>query len=57
MAESTDPLLRTAYLIVWDLAEAEDLVQECLLTVARSHGSQPGVTTRCQPLAHDRTPV
>lgn len=35
VAESSDPLLRTAYLIVWDLADAEDLVQECLLTVAR----------------------
>jgi RNA polymerase sigma-70 factor (sigma-E family) len=35
VAESSDPLLRTAYLIVWDLSEAEDLVQECLLTVAR----------------------
>ena len=35
VAESSEPLLRTAYLIVWDLSEAEDLVQECLLTVAR----------------------
>jgi RNA polymerase sigma-70 factor (sigma-E family) len=35
VAETTDSLLRTAYLIVWDLAEAEDLVQECLLAVAR----------------------
>ena len=35
MAECSDPLLRTAYLIAWDLPEAEDLVQECLLTVAR----------------------
>ena len=35
VAECSDGLLRTAYLIVWDLAEAEDLVQECLLTVAR----------------------
>ena len=32
---STDSLLRTAYLVVWDAVEAEDLVQECLLTVAR----------------------
>jgi DNA-directed RNA polymerase specialized sigma24 family protein len=30
-----DDLLRTAYLIVWDEGEAEDLVQECLLKVAR----------------------
>jgi RNA polymerase sigma-70 factor (sigma-E family) len=28
-------LLRTAYLIVWDLPGAEDLVQECLFRVAR----------------------
>lgn len=28
-------LLRTSYLIVWDLEEAEDLVQETLLRVAR----------------------
>jgi DNA-directed RNA polymerase specialized sigma24 family protein len=35
VADSSDALLRTAYLIVWDLTEAEDLVQECLLTVAR----------------------
>jgi RNA polymerase sigma-70 factor (sigma-E family) len=35
VADSADGLVRTAYLIVWDLAEAEDLVQECLLTVAR----------------------
>ena len=30
-----DQLLRTAYLVTWDLAEAEDLVQETLLRVAR----------------------
>ena len=35
VADSTDTLLRTAYLIVWDLGEAEDLVQETLLDVAR----------------------
>jgi RNA polymerase sigma-70 factor (sigma-E family) len=35
VADSTDTLLRTAYLIVWDLGEAEDLVQETLLQVAR----------------------
>jgi RNA polymerase sigma-70 factor (sigma-E family) len=28
-------LLRTAYLVVWDLPLAEDLVQECLLRIAR----------------------
>jgi RNA polymerase sigma-70 factor (sigma-E family) len=35
VAASTDTLLRTAYLIVWDLPEAEDLVQETLFKVAR----------------------
>jgi RNA polymerase sigma-70 factor (sigma-E family) len=35
VADSTDGLLRTAYLIVWDLPEAEDLVQETLFKVAR----------------------
>ena len=34
VAANVDGLLRTAYLIVWDEAEAEDLVQECLLKVA-----------------------
>jgi RNA polymerase sigma-70 factor (sigma-E family) len=33
--DSVDGLLRTAYLIAWDFAAAEDLVQECLLRVAR----------------------
>ena len=32
---SGDALLRTAYLVVWDPVEAEDLVQDCLLAVAR----------------------
>jgi RNA polymerase sigma-70 factor (sigma-E family) len=35
VAQNTDALVRTAYLIVWDLPEAEDLVQEALLKVAR----------------------
>ncbi|MBV8999935.1 MAG: hypothetical protein JO304_12795, partial [Solirubrobacterales bacterium] len=35
VAGSSDALLRTAYLIVWDLGEAEDLVQETLFEVAR----------------------
>jgi DNA-directed RNA polymerase specialized sigma24 family protein len=35
VAAHVDDLLRTAYLIVGDSAEAEDLVQECLLKVAR----------------------
>jgi RNA polymerase sigma-70 factor (sigma-E family) len=36
VTERTDPLLRTAFLMAWDLPEAEDLVQETLLRVARS---------------------
>jgi len=35
VARHVDDLLRTAYLIVWKEAEAEDLVQECLLKLAR----------------------
>ncbi len=35
VAGSADDLLRTGYLLVWDLAAAEDLVQECLFQVAR----------------------
>jgi DNA-directed RNA polymerase specialized sigma24 family protein len=35
VTDGSDGLLRTAYLIVWDLPEAEDLVQETLLKVAR----------------------
>ena len=35
VSDSTDALLRTAFLIVWDLGEAEDIVQETLLQVAR----------------------
>ncbi len=35
VAEWTDHLLRTGYLMAWDLAEAEDLVQETLLRVAQ----------------------
>jgi len=35
VATHVDDLLRTAYLIVWDEGEAEDLVQDCLFKVAR----------------------
>ena len=35
VVDSVDGLLRAAYLIAWDFAEAEDLVQECLFRVAR----------------------
>jgi RNA polymerase sigma-70 factor (sigma-E family) len=44
-------LLRTGYLIVWDLAEAEDLVQETLLRVARRW---PRVRKMDQPAAYAR---
>jgi RNA polymerase sigma-70 factor (sigma-E family) len=46
-----DELLRTAYLIVWDQAEAEDLVQECLLKVARRW---PRIRRMDQPRAYAR---
>lgn len=48
---SSDALLRTAYLIVWDAAEAEDLVQDCLLTVARRW---PRVRGMAHPHAYAR---
>jgi RNA polymerase sigma-70 factor (sigma-E family) len=51
VAETSDALVRTAYLVVWDLAEAEDLVQECLLVVARRW---PRVRTMEQPRAYAR---
>lgn len=35
VADVADALLRAAYLIVWDAAEAEDLVQECFFRLAR----------------------
>jgi RNA polymerase sigma-70 factor (sigma-E family) len=35
VAGSADQLLRTGYLLVWDIADAEDLVQETLMRVAR----------------------
>jgi RNA polymerase sigma-70 factor (sigma-E family) len=35
VAASVDGLLRAAFLISWDLTEAEDLVQECLVRVAQ----------------------
>jgi len=51
VADSTDGLLRTAYLIVWDLPEAEDLVQETLLKVARRW---PRVSRMEHPVAYAR---
>ncbi len=51
VVDHVDDLLRTAYLIVWDQAEAEDLVQECLLKVARRW---PRVRRMEQPRAYAR---
>jgi RNA polymerase sigma-70 factor (sigma-E family) len=51
VAQSTDALMRTAYLIVWDLPEAEDLVQETLLKVA---GRWHRVRRMEQPVAYAR---
>jgi RNA polymerase sigma factor (sigma-70 family) len=51
VATHVDDLLRTAYLIVGDEAEAEDLVQECLLKVARRW---PRVRRMDQPRAYAR---
>jgi RNA polymerase sigma-70 factor (sigma-E family) len=51
VAAHVDDLVRTAYLIVWDEAEAEDLVQECLLKVARRW---PRVRRMEQPRAYAR---
>jgi RNA polymerase sigma-70 factor (sigma-E family) len=51
VADSSDSLLRTAYLIVWDLGEAEDLVQETLLQVARRW---PRIRRMERPLAYAR---
>jgi RNA polymerase sigma-70 factor (sigma-E family) len=44
-------LLRTGYLIVWDMEEAEDLVQETLVRVARRW---PRVRSMDQPVAYAR---
>ena len=49
---SADRLLRAASLITWDVAEAEDLVQECLLRVARRW---PRVRKMDHPTAYART--
>jgi RNA polymerase sigma-70 factor (sigma-E family) len=51
VAMHVDDLLRTAYLIVWEEAEAEDLVQECLLKVARRW---PRIRRMEQPRAYAR---
>lgn len=51
VGDSGDALLRTAYLIVGDLDEAEDLVQECLIAVARRW---PRVRSMDHPRAYAR---
>jgi RNA polymerase sigma-70 factor (sigma-E family) len=51
VAQNTGALTRTAYLIVWDLQEAEDLVQETLLKVA---GRWPRVRRMEHPVAYAR---
>ncbi len=51
VAGHVDELVRTAYLIVWDEAEAEDLVQECLFKVARRW---PRIRRMEQPCAYAR---
>jgi RNA polymerase sigma-70 factor (sigma-E family) len=51
VADSTDSLLRAAYLIVWDLQEAEDLVQETLVKVAKRW---PRVRGMEHPIAYAR---
>ena len=54
VAGHADELLRTAYLVVGDLAEAEDLVQESLLRVARRW---PRVSRMDHPIAYARRVV
>ena len=49
--QATHQLLRTAYLMTWDLPEAEDLVQETLLRVARRW---PRVRAMDRPAAYAR---
>jgi RNA polymerase sigma-70 factor (sigma-E family) len=51
VAGCADELLRTVYLVVWDLPTAEDLVQECLLEVARRW---PRVRGMDHPVAYAR---
>lgn len=51
VAGAADELLRTGYLVVWDLAEAEDLVQESLVRVAKRW---PRVRSMDHPIAYAR---
>jgi RNA polymerase sigma-70 factor (sigma-E family) len=52
VADAGDGLLRAAYLMTWDLADAEDLVQECLFKVVRRW---PRVRKMEHPTAYART--
>lgn len=52
VAETTATLVRTAYLVTWDLATAEDLTQETLSRVARQW---PRVAAMEFPTAYART--
>jgi RNA polymerase sigma-70 factor (sigma-E family) len=52
VTESAEGLLRTASLMTWDVAAAEDLVQECFLRVSRRW---PRVRTMEHPKAFART--
>lgn len=49
--DSSDSLLRAAYLIVWDMPEAEDLVQETMFKVAKRW---PRVRRMERPIAYAR---
>jgi RNA polymerase sigma-70 factor (sigma-E family) len=51
VAGSLEQLLKTAYLITWDAAEAEDLVQDCLFKIARRW---PRVRRMANPRAYAR---
>jgi RNA polymerase sigma-70 factor (sigma-E family) len=51
VADRGDGLLRTAYLLVWDMPAAEDLVQECLTKLARRW---PRVRAMAYPAAYAR---
>jgi RNA polymerase sigma-70 factor (sigma-E family) len=51
VAGSTGSLLRTAYLVTGDAGHAEDLVQECLVKIARAW---PRVVTMDSPQAYAR---
>lgn len=51
VAASAPGLIRTAFLVVWELPAAEDLVQECLTRVAHRW---PRVRTMAHPAAYAR---